>query len=311
MKLSVVIPVFNEGLPLVLLCERIESEIKKSKSLSDFEIILVDDHSKDNSWDVIVGICKKNLKVKGVKFIRNFGQHSALTAGLSFAKGDFVLMMDCDGQDNPKYIEALLDRLIDTESSIVFARRKERKSPLSSVFFSWLINMIMTRLSGFYHDKSIGTFRLMLQKVVQDYLAMSEKKRYLGSMFYWLGHKSDFLDVVHEERASGKSQYTFKKSLKLAKLGILNSSTKLLSIGIYIGFFGSVFSIFFGIYFLVMKLVYQVPMGYTSIILSILFVGSSIMLLLGIIGEYLGEIFDEIKGRPNYVIDELINVSNE
>lgn len=143
--------------------------------------------------------------------------------------------------------------------------------------------------------------------VVDAYLSMPEKNRFIGGMFFWLNFKADYVDVEHRKRFAGNSNYNLRKLLKLARMGILSSSTKLLSTGIYLGLISSVCSVAFGLYFILLKLLFSVPFGYTSIIVSVFFVGSIIMLILGIIGEYLREIFEEIKGRPTFIIEESIN----
>jgi dolichol-phosphate mannosyltransferase len=147
----------------------------------------------------------------------------------------------------------------------------------------------------------------MTKIVAEAYLSMPEKNRYIGGMFFWLNFQSGTVDVEHKSRNAGKSNYNIRKLLKLARLGILSSSTKLLSIGTYFGITSSILSVTAGIYYLSLKLLYNVPLGFTAIIVSIFFVGSIIMLLLGIIGEYMREIVEEVKGRPNYIIEKKIN----
>lgn len=304
-ELSIVIPVFNEGEPLRNLTASIIEEAEKI--VSDFEIILIDDYSIDNSWQILKELSRQHKQVKVAKLIKNFGQHNALSAGLSLTKGNYVVMMDCDGQDSPSEIINLYNKIQESAVPIVYAKRQFKKaSPLKKIG-SIFINFLLSILSGYKHDPQIGTFRIMKRKVVEAFLQMPEKKRYIGGMFYWLNFKSDFIKVEHKERLNGVSNYNLSKSIKLARLGILSSSTKLLSIGVYIGLICSFLSFLFGLYFIYLKIKFNVPMGYTSIVVSIFFVGGIIMLILGVIGEYLGELFDEVKSRPTYIIDEKHN----
>ncbi len=321
--ISIVIPVYNEGPPLKNLCAEIIKVIKSqfdsgftifppvsagAKEMpGNYEIILVDDRSTDNSWTVMKALAAGDVNIKIARLCRNFGQHSALTAGLSLTQYEYVVMMDCDGQDEPQNIIALYDTLLKKNVQIVYAKRKNRKDGALKRAASLFVNRIMQGLSGVKHDPEIGTFRIMKRTVVDAYLSMPEKNRFIGGMFYWLNFESATVDVVHQPRASGKSNYNFRKMVKLARLGILSSSTKLLSIGIYIGLITSILSVVAGAYFLSLKFIYDVPLGFTAVIVSIFFVGSIIMLLLGIMGEYMREIFEEVKARPNYIVEEKIN----
>lgn len=305
MDISVIIPVYNEGEPLWVLCNRIEATLINLQFT--YETILVDDRSSDCTWDVMRQIANKYRSVKIVRLTRNFGQHNTLTAGLSLASGKYIVMMDCDQQDEPERIPDLLEELLKSDVQIVYARRIIRKDKLSKKYASILINRVMEKLSGYPYDPSIGTFRIMKRFVADSYLSMPEKRRFLGGMFYWLGFSSSVVNVDHKPRYHGKSTYNFNKQLQLARLGILSSSTRLLSLATYMGICTSALSAFFGCYYILLKLMYNIPIGYTSIIVSIFFVGGMVMFLLGIIGEYLREVFDEVKGRPNFIIEEKIN----
>lgn len=302
--ISIVIPVFNEGRPLIELCHRI---LRVISGFASCEIILVDDRSLDNTWQIMRDMAKENRQIKVARLCRNFGQHSALTAGLTLASGDYIILMDCDGQDNPDDIQLLYEAIVNKNVQIVYAKRKKRRDSLIKRWGSKILNRILGWLSGISYDSEIGTFRIMKRLVADSYLAMPEKNRFIGGMFYWLNFESATVDVEHQDRGFGKSNYTFGKLIKLARLGVLSSSTKILSLGTYIGLLSGFLSIGMGIYYLVQKLFYNVVIGYTSIIVSIFFVGSIIMLLLGIIGEYLREIYEEVKGRPNFIIEETIN----
>lgn len=305
MEISIVIPVYNEGDPLRILCARL-NEVLEQLAI-DYEVILIDDRSRDHSWAVMKELAASNKQIKIARLSRNFGQHNALTAGLSMAVGQYVVMMDCDQQDNPEDIRKLYGKIKESGAKIVYAKRKKRQDGLFKRLSSRVFNYILQTLSGIRFDPEIGTFRIMHEFAVKCYLGMPEHNRYIGGMFFWLNLHADYIEVHHQTRYAGKSNYNFSRLLKLARMGILSSSTKLLSVGIYLGLFSSFFSILFGLYYLSMKIFYDVPLGFTSVIVSVFFVGSIIMLILGIIGEYLREIFEEVKARPNYIVEESIN----
>jgi polyisoprenyl-phosphate glycosyltransferase len=303
--ISVVIPVYNEGKPLIAFCDEIRSVLETTGK--PYELILVDDCSTDDSWHHMLTMSRKHSNTRIARFSRNFGQHSALTAGITLAKGDYITLMDCDGQDDPAYIPEMVKTLDQTQAEIVYGVRTNRQSSQISIFQSYLVNKLMGFLSGYKHDPKIGTYRVITRKVADAFIALPEKRRFLAGMFYWLGFEHATLEIRHRSRAHGKSKYNLRKLMNLAKLGILSSSTKILSIGTYIGFISGIISVIAGIYFIVQKMIYNVPLGFTAIVVSIFFVGSVIIFLLGIIGEYLGEIFHEVKGRPNYVIRDKVN----
>lgn len=306
-KVSVVSAVYNEGDPLRVLTKRIIQSVETC--FTDYEIILVDDRSQDNSWEVIKDLCAENPKIKGIRFIRNFGQHSALTAGIEYASGDYVVLLDCDQQDEPENIPRMYEHLLKKEVQIVYALRANRKDKSTKVIASLVINYLLEKLSGYKHNAGIGTFRIFTTNVKNAFFELPEKKRYLAGIFNWLGFEHSLIEVEHQARKNGKSNYTLKKQLKLARLGILSSSTKLLSTGTYIGLLSSLFAIIIALYFIYLKLFYNVPLGYSSLIVSILFIGSVILIVLGIIGEYMREMIDEIKARPNHIIENKININ--
>jgi polyisoprenyl-phosphate glycosyltransferase len=305
MKISVVIPVYNEGKPLLILHQRL---IKSLTMISDhYEIILVDDRSQDNSWDVMNEIASIDKHVKLIRLIRNFGQHNALTAGIQHSSGDYIVLMDCDQQDNPEDIILLYNELIQKKINIVYALRRNRQDNFFKKINSIIVNKVFQILSGIKFDPKVGTFRIFKKIVKEAYISMPEKNRFIGGMFNWLGFEYSSIEVNHSKRQFGSSNYTLAKQLKLARLGLLSNSTKILSLGTYLGLLISFISIIFAIYNLYMKFSHNVPMGYTSIIVTISLSTGFILFFLGIIGEYLREIFEEIKARPSFYIEEMKN----
>jgi polyisoprenyl-phosphate glycosyltransferase len=202
--ISIVIPVYNEGTPLISLCKNIV-DVLIQNDLPDFEIILVDDRSRDNTWQIMKELAAREPLIKIARLSRNFGQHSALTAGLTLSKGKYIIMMDCDGQDSPEYIPALYEAIRQKTVQIVYAKRKKRKDNFFKIASSRIINQVLQALSGNKHDAEIGTFRIMTKFVSDTYLSMPEKNRFIGGMFNWLNFDSDIVEVEHKNRASGKS----------------------------------------------------------------------------------------------------------
>ncbi len=309
MEISVVIPVYNEGEPLMILHERLVKVL--SNHFTSYELILVDDRSPDNSWQVLKRIAQRDENVKIARFIKNFGQHNALSAGIAMANGEYIVIMDCDQQDEPENIPALYNNLIEKNVHIVYALRENRKDKFFKRFYSFLLNWILEKLSGFKHDPRIGTFRIFTKVVKNSFLMMPERNRYIGGMFFWLNFNFALHPVEHSERKFGKSNYNFRKQLQLARLGILSSSTKLLSIGVYLGIITSIFSLLFGLYYVYLNFRYKVPIGYTSLIVAIFLSTGMILFVIGILGEYLREVYEEVKRRPSYIVEEKINFKHE
>ena len=304
--ISIVSPVYH-GEKMV--AELVRRNVESVCSITDnYEIILVNDASPDNSWAEIVKQCSVNPKVKGINLSRNFGQHYAITAGLHFAGGEWVIVMDCDLQDRPEEIPNLYKKAMEG-FDIVYARRVARKDGffkrLSSTLFHWVYNW----LSGLNADKTIANFGIYKQCVIEEYNSMPERARSFPSLVKYLGFRDTAIDVEHAERAEGKSSYSLYKLLKLSFDVIVSNSNKPLRMAVGIGFGISAVSFLLAIYNLIAKWVgiIRVP-GFTTMVFSIWFVGGLLLFVMGIQGLYIGKIFDQVKGRQLYVIREKINL---
>ncbi len=307
MKLSVVSPVFNAKDTVHDLVKRVEANIP-----ADFdahEIILVDDYSRDNSWDLIEEIAKVNPNVKGLKLSRNFGQHYAISAGLEQVTGDWVIVMDCDLQDRPEEFGNLYGA-IQSDYQIALARRKERKDKLFRKFFSWLFYRVLTWLTGAEQDARIANFGIYSRFVIDHVVRMGDKIRYFPTMVKWLGFSYVKVDVQHAEREFGKSNYSIRKNLNMALNIILAYSDKPIRIIVKAGFWIAVVSFIFAIKIVIQWLMGGiVVMGYASLIVSIWFLSGVILSTLGIIGLYIGKIFQGVQNRPTFVIEKYANCS--
>jgi len=284
-------------------------EIKENVSplTENFVIILVEDGSPDRSWDAIETECKNDQRVKGIRLSRNFGQHYAITAGLDHANGEWVIVMDCDLQDRPEEIINLY-REAKKGFDVVLARRAVRKDSTNKKLFSKLFYKVLGYLTGTEQDAAVANFGIYHHKVVNVICSMREQIRYFPTMVKWVGFKKTYLDVIHSGREEGKSTYTFKKLLALAFDILLSNSEKPIRLIVKTGFFISTASFLFGLIVLVKYFVGSIDvMGYTSLILSLWFLGGMIMMMLGIIGLYIGKTFQGVKNRPIYIVAEKEN----
>ena len=304
-QISIVSPVYRAEKMVHMLVERI---VQSVTTITDrYEIILVNDASPDDSWQMIEHECAQNKQVKGVNLSRNFGQHYAITAGLSFAKGEWVVVMDCDLQDRPEEIPALYQKAQEGYY-IVYARRVDRQDRWIKRVPSLLFNAVFDWLSGTNKDKSVANFGVYSQKVIAEYNKIPEYARSFGSLIRYLGFKTTAIDVQHAARAEGKSSYTWSRMFKLAFDVIISNSNKPLRMAVGLGFSMSALSFLLALYNVVARMIGMISFpGYTTTVFSIWFVGGLLLLVLGIIGLYIGKIFDQVKGRPNFIVQEKIN----
>jgi len=306
MKISIVSPIYRAE---NIVEELVRQIIKSVEPLtSDFEIVLVNDASPDHSWMKIWEICRKDSRVKGINLSRNFGQHYAITAGLSYASGEWIVVMDCDLQDRPDEIPNLYAKALEGWD-IVYARRMERQDGFWKKMSSQAFHRVYSYLSGSKSDRTIANFGIYKKKVIQEYNKMTEKARSFPSLIAYLGFKATTIDVSHSERYEGSSSYTLSKLIRLTVDVLVSNSTKPLLLAVQFGFIISFISVLLALYnviayFTGINLVH----GYTTTIFSIWFVGGMTIFVLGIVGLYIGKIFDEVKNRQLFIVDETINL---
>lgn len=306
MHISIVSPVYNSQNTLDELISIIESAVVLTNDA--YEIILVEDGSLDNSWQVMKTIAAKNNKVRIVKLSRNFGQHYAITAGLDCAIGEWVVVMDCDLQDRPEEIINMLAAAKEKNAKIVLGQRLKRDDNMIKIWVSRFFYRVLSYLSGSSWDPSIANFGLYHRDVIKAIGKMREPIRFFPAMVKWVGFNCIKMPVTHYARNEGKSNYTLDKRLKLAMDIVLASSDKPLRIIVKFGFTMALVSGSIGVYYILRYLRGQIiVLGYTSLIISIWFVGGVILMLLGIIGLYIGKIFEAAKERPIYIVEEIIN----
>ena len=308
MKLSIISPVYKAA-PLVdeLVLRNIE-ELRKITN--DFEIILVEDGGNDNSWEKIQENCSKFEQVKGIKLSRNFGQHFAITAGISKASGDYIILMDCDLQDDPVYIHNLLDE-IKKGYDIVFTTRSERKHSYIKKINSWLYNRLFLIFSDANYDIQVGSLVMFSKRVSKAFLTLNEKDRLYIQFLKWVGFKTSTIKVEHRERLSGHSSYNFFKLISLGVQGWTSHSNKLLKLSTYIGFMLALISFLLGAIVLIKYFLFQLQPGWPSLIIALLFSTGLILMSIGVAGIYIGKIFEQVKNRPLFIIEEELNLHDK
>lgn len=304
--ISVVSPEYKGEKMVAELVRRIVESV--STITEDYEIILVNDASPDNSWDEIVKQCQLNSKVKGINLSRNFGQHYAITAGLSYSKGDWVVVMDCDLQDRPEEIPNLY-RKAQEGWDVVFAQRKERRDGFFKKLSSSLFNSLFSILMGKKADKTIANFGIYQRKVIQAVLSMGDSVRSLYTMVQWVGFNQTAIPVEHSERAEGKSSYSFRKLLKLAFNYMIAFSDKPLNFVLRFGTIVFITSFAVAFYYLIRYLVGGITVsGFTTMVISVWMLGGIQIMLIGVVSLYIAKIFDRVKQRPLFIVDETVNL---
>jgi len=311
--ISIVIPLFNEEENVNHLYKRLTDSSSSWKE--DYEVIFVDDGSSDDTLLLLQQICAKDIHIKAIKLSRNFGHQAAITAGIKYAKGDAVVIMDGDLQDPPEKLSIFLDKWREGYH-VVYAIRIKRKENL----FKKLSYKIFYRLLNLISDINIpldsGDFCVMDKKVVRVLNSeMIEHARFVRGLRAYAGFNQIGVEYERDKRAAGEVKYTFKKLVKLAIDGLLDFSTFPLRIATYLGFAIAIPSFFIGLFFIIHRIFNFKFLGYTpadtpglaSLAVGVFFLGGLILIILGVIGEYIGRMYFEVKKRPFYIIDEIYN----
>ncbi len=303
-EISIVIPTYCEEGNIVELYEQLQLELSKI-DVQSFEIIYVNDGSHDDSLRNIKELTTIDERVKFIHFSSNFGHQNALRAGLDFAKGDAVISMDADLQHPPELISTLIEHWR-AGNKVVYTKRKDTNDlsffkKLTSKMFYKLVNYLSeTKL-----EEGTADFRLLDRSVVEALKNFNENNLFYRGIIPGLGFKQHGLEYIPNERFSGNTKYTFSKMVRFALTGITSSSAKPLYFSIYLGAFLALCSFFYALYAIYVSIfTTEAVAGWTSTIASILFIGGIQLMMLGIVGIYLGKLFSESKKRPNYIIEE-------
>lgn len=305
MKLSVISPIYKGEKMLDELVSRIETSVETFTK--DYEIILVNDCSPDDSWTKMKEICARDKKVKGVNLSRNFGQHYAITAGLTESQGEWVVVMDCDLQDRPEEIPNLY-RKAQEGYDTVLAQRIERKDGFLKRLSSILFNATFAFLTDQEQDKTVGNFGMYHRQVINAVLSMGDSVRWFPLMVKWVGFNIAYMPVEHAERAEGKSSYSFRRLFSVASDNMIAFSNKPLRLMLQFGFFVVVISVLVALFYLGRYISGGIAVdGFTTMVLSMWILGGIIIMMIGMTGIYIGKTFDKTKGRPIYIIRDKLN----
>jgi glycosyltransferase involved in cell wall biosynthesis len=303
-EICVVAPIFNEENTISEFVKQVVNNVKQLNS--EYEIILIDDGSNDNSWIEIQKEAQKNGNVRGLKLSKNFGHHYAISAGLHRSTAKWTVVMDSDLQDRPEVIKDLYLKA-NEGYEVVFVSRTNRPESFAYLFLQKLFYKLLNLFSGIKFNSKQANFSIINYKVVTAFKLFPEKSRFYGSTIKWLGFKTAEIQAMHGARFSGKPSYTFKKRAKLALDIILAFSDRPLKFAIFFGTFMALFALVFSVWIVwgAINNNFEV-LGWPSLMASILFVGGSILIVLGILGTYLGRVFNEVKNRPLYIISDEI-----
>lgn len=302
--ISIISPVYRAENIL----EQLVLEIQKAMTVLDktYEIILVDDRSPDGSWHVMKKLAASNSDVKSIRLSRNFGQHPAIMAGLSEAKGEWIVVMDCDLQDQPKEIIKLYEKAQEGFEAVL-ARRTNRVDGFFKKLSSTIFAKTYTYFTDIKYDNEVANFGVYHKKVIQSVLKISDTIKFFPLFVNLVGFNSTSISVEHAERFEGTTSYSFSKLMSLAFNTIISFSNKPLKLFVKFGLMISMLSFFVGIYYMYEAFTNQISvLGYSSIIISIWFLSGIIITTIGITGIYVGKIFDQTKSRPVYIIDEIL-----
>jgi len=306
LKLSVVIPCFNESQSIHELHKRV-SEICNTVVSQDYELILVNDGSKDNTWQLMCEIAKNDRRLLAINLSRNYGHQIALTAGLELAKGIRILILDADLQDPPDLLPKMMDKM-DLGADVVYGQRIARtgetvfKKASSYLFYRFLNSLVDVSIPN-----DTGDFRLMSRRALEVLNSMPEQHRFIRGMVSWIGLKQEPIFYERAARYAGQTNYPLSKMIKFAIDAITSFSIKPLRMATYLGIFTCLISIISMIYILINYFIGRSVEGWTSLALIVMALGSLQLVMIGVIGEYLGRLYLEVKGRPLYVIDEVVS----
>lgn len=300
--ISVVIPVYRGEDCLTELHRRLIASLEPT--VRSFEIVLVEDCGPDGSWEAIRALARRDPRVRGMQFSRNFGQHFGITAGIDIARGDWIVVMDCDLQDRPEEIPALYARAQEG-FDIVLARRHDRTDGWWRRTTSLMFYGLFRFLTDLKYDGAVGNFRIISRDVANSFRSFREQLRFFGGIVAWLGYRVGSIDVQHDPRFAGTTTYTWGKLIDLGVQTIVAYSDKPLRLGIRAGFSVAFIAFVVGTVVLVRALVYGTAVtGWASVMVSMYFLSGLIIGFMGLLGLYLGRVFDEVKRRPLYVVRE-------
>ncbi len=309
MIISIIIPCYNEEAVIKQTYSRVKNVLNEN-SYKCYEIIFINDGSKDKTLEYLMEIAGNDINVKIISFSRNFGHQPAVSAGINSCGGDIAIIIDADLQDPPELFPDMIKLHIEEQANVVYGVRKERKG---EGFFKILTAKVFYRTLNSLSEVNLpldaGDFRLIDKKVIESFKSLKEKNKYIRGLISWIGYKQLPIQYVRDKRAAGETKYPLSKMLKFATSSLLYFTKKPLKLAMTLGFISIVVGLGLTIYVFFAKLtdlIKTVP-GWASTIISVVFFGGVQLMTIGVLGEYIGSIFDEVKERPEYIIDKKIN----
>jgi len=306
-ELSIIIPAYNERNVLPICYSKVFYVMEKLEKT--YEIIFIDDGSKDGSADYLAGLAKQNNPVKVIYLSRNFGKEAALTAGIEYASGDAVVILDADLQDPPELIPDMLKTWKEKNVDVVLMRRRTRAGETATKrLTAFLYYRLLNNLSDFDIMNDTGDFRLMSRRAVDALKQLPERNRYMKGLFSWIGMDTTIIEYDRKARVAGEVQNNYPSLFRLAVQGITSFSVAPLRLAMIIGVIVAGFGTIFGLWIIFKALLFGDPVqGYPSTIAIITFLGGTQLFTIGILGEYVGKIYIESKQRPNYLIKKILD----
>ncbi len=302
MDISVVIPVYNEGEGLYELDRRLKAVLESL--VATYEIIYVDDGSADNSWQVLNELLRKHSHIRLIRFVRNFGQHAAICAGFAHANGEYIVLMDCDLQDEPEVIPRLYAAIREKKVHLVHVKRKNRKTGWLRQRIARLFYRILAWGSGLRFDPEIGSFRIISRFALEVFNGLPEQKKYIAGIFAWMNLSEEVINVEHAARYQGDSTYSFRASFSLAEQAFFAFSIGKIQKLFYLG----LGIIVMGICMLAACLVLGERVSGNGVVISVIvLMGGTILSSFGLLGGFLNQVLRQVQNRPTYIIEQHIN----
>jgi len=308
MLLSVITPCYNEELVVEETYRRLTEVMARTGM--DYELVFVNDGSRDKTYPLLMQLAQQDKAVKVIHFSRNFGHQCAVTAGINHCNGDLAVIIDADLQDPPEVILDMLEIQRNEQADVVYGVRKKREGESwFKLFTAKCFYRVLNKLSDVQFPVDTGDFRLISRRIIDEFNRLHEKNKYIRGLISWMGYKQVPCYYERKERFAGETKYPLRKMLKFASTGLLSFSKKPLKLAVWLGVLSVVVALVYAIVILIMRILHPETFvtGWTSTIFMIIFFGGVQLLTIGVLGEYIGSLFDEAKDRPEYIISEKVN----
>jgi dolichol-phosphate mannosyltransferase len=304
--LSIVVPVFNEAEVIAETYRRLTGVASGIEDL-DYELVVVDDGSRDGTFATLEALAQADARLRVLKFSRNFGHQTAITAGVDVARGDAIVVIDADLQDPPEVIPRMVAKWREGFDVVYGVREKRHGETPLKLFTATMFYRVLNRMTSISIPVDVGDFRLMSRRAADQLRAMREQDRFVRGLVSWIGFRQAGVEYHRDARLAGETKYPFRKMLRFAMDGITSFSTVPLKLATWLGYFASAFAFLYLLSVFVQKLLGETVQGWATIMVAMLFLGGVQLICLGIMGEYIGRIFTEIKQRPLYVVEAFVN----